>query len=90
MNNEKYGRHKLATSRNPYTCGITGETYTAAEVVQRTDHLSRAIGKKLRWVPSDNSKGWGRDAMGWDRVVAMFSFNTVRGTCASRRMVSGG
>jgi hypothetical protein len=89
MSNEKYGRHKLATSRNPYTCGISGKTYTAAEVVQRTDYLSRAIGNSLGWVPSNNSKGCGRDAMGWDRVAAMFSFSTVRGTCASRWMISG-
>ena len=31
MRNEAYGRHPVAKSGNPYTCGLTGKTYSAAE-----------------------------------------------------------
>ncbi|CAM1502211.1 Fc.00g041950.m01.CDS01 [Cosmosporella sp. VM-42] len=47
MSNEKYGRHPLAKSKNPFTCGFTGKTYTATEVVKREDFMARAIGKRL-------------------------------------------
>lgn len=69
LREERYGRRALATSRNPYTCGLTGKTYTASEVVQRTDLLSRALAKRLRFDPEDGSE--------WDRVVGIFSLNTI-------------
>lgn len=77
VNSGKHGRHDLATSRSPYTCGITGKTYSATQVIQRIDHLARAIGKNLGLASDDNATGWGLNAMGWDRVIAFFSFNTV-------------
>lgn len=69
LNDDKYGRHPLAASRNPYTCGITGKTYTPAEVARRTDLMARAIGKRLRFTPNEDTE--------WDRVVALYSVNTV-------------
>ncbi|KAL9945749.1 hypothetical protein ACHAQF_006395 [Verticillium nonalfalfae] len=69
MNTEKYGRYAGAKSRNPYTCGLTGKTYTIPEVRQRVDHLSRAIGKKLDFAPNEGTE--------WDKVVALFSLNTI-------------
>ncbi|KAG7108031.1 Acyl-CoA ligase easD like protein [Verticillium longisporum] len=69
MNTEKYGRYAGAKSRNPYTCGLTGKTYTVPEVRQRVDHLSRAIGKKLDFTPNEGTE--------WDKVVALFSLNTI-------------
>ncbi|RNJ56659.1 hypothetical protein D7B24_007023 [Verticillium nonalfalfae] len=65
----KYGRYAGAKSRNPYTCGLTGKTYTIPEVRQRVDHLSRAIGKKLDFAPNEGTE--------WDKVVALFSLNTI-------------
>lgn len=69
LREERYGRHPLARSRNPYTCGLTGRTHTASEVVQRTDLLSRALAKRLRFDPDDGTE--------WERVVGLFSLNTI-------------
>lgn len=71
MNDERHGRHALATSKNPYTCGLTGKSYSASEVVKRTDWLARALSKRLGFDPHDGTE--------WDRVVALFSLNTVSG-----------
>lgn len=68
MNNEKYGRYNLVTSRNPFTCGVTGRSYTGAEVEMRENYLARAIGKRLHF---------NCEASEWDRVVAIFAVNTV-------------
>lgn len=72
MRNEKYGRRPLASSKDPYTCGVTGKTYSAAEVVRRTDFAARAIGRRLGFDVREGTE--------WDRVVGLYSFNTVRGS----------
>ncbi|KAF4124534.1 Acyl-CoA synthetase (AMP-forming)/AMP-acid ligase II [Geosmithia morbida] len=69
LNTENYGRHALSSSRNPFTCGLTGKTYTAQQVVQRVDYLSRALGKRLSIDSEDGTE--------WDRVVCLFSLNTI-------------
>lgn len=69
LRNEKYGRCELKSSRNPYTCGLTGKTYTAVQALERVDHLARALRKRLHFEHSDGSE--------WDRVVCLYSFNTV-------------
>lgn len=69
MFNEKYCRQPIAESRNPFTCGVTGKTYTNAEVKQRVGHLSRAIAKRLEFLPNEGTE--------WDKVVGLFSLNTV-------------
>jgi hypothetical protein len=69
MNDEKYGRYRFDDSRNPYTCGLTGKTFTAKEVRRRTDHLARAIAKRLGFSPNEGTP--------WDKVVAVYAFNTV-------------
>ncbi|KAF7554456.1 hypothetical protein G7Z17_g2921 [Cylindrodendrum hubeiense] len=71
MGSDKYGRHPLAKSKNPYTCGLTGKTYTAVEVVRREDWMARAIAKRLGFDSLET------DATEWDKVVALFSFNTI-------------
>jgi len=70
MNNEKYGRYPIKKSRNPFTCGLSGRTYTTAQYHRRTDFLARALGKRLGWVPNKGSP--------WDKVLCVFSLNTVR------------
>lgn len=70
FSNEKYGRTPFSQSRNPYTCGITGKTYTVSQVAKRTDHLSRAIAQILHFDPNEGTE--------WDRVVGLYSLNTVR------------
>lgn len=69
MLNEKHGRKPLKSSRNPFTCGITGKTYTASEQVQRVEHLARALSKELGWQPNTGAE--------WDKVMGIFSLNTV-------------
>ncbi|KAH8663346.1 AMP-binding enzyme [Ilyonectria robusta] len=69
MSNETYGRYPIVKSRNPYTCGLTGKTYSAAEVIEREHCLARGIGQALGFDPYDGSE--------WDRVVAIFSLNTI-------------
>lgn len=69
MRDEKYGRQPLNTSRNPFTCGITGKTHTAAELFQRSEFLARAFAKRLGWAPNDETA--------WHKVLGIFALNTV-------------
>lgn len=75
LNDPKHGRHPIAASRNPYTCGLTGKTYPYAEVVRRTELVARAVSRRLGFEARDASAGPG--ATEWDRVVGLFSLNTV-------------
>ncbi|KAF4466254.1 4-coumarate-- ligase 7 [Fusarium albosuccineum] len=61
VNTESHGRQPFAKSRNPYTCGITGQSRTVADVAQRVDHLARAIVKNLGFDTLDGTE--------WDRVI---------------------
>lgn len=72
MLNEQYGRHSLSNSRVPFTCGLSGVEYTAVEVRDRVDYLARALAKELGWDPNTGTE--------WDRIVGIFSVNTVRVT----------
>ncbi|KAF5003684.1 hypothetical protein FDECE_9769 [Fusarium decemcellulare] len=66
---ENYGRKPFAKSRNPYTCGISGKTYTTAEVIEREDLLARALAKRLGYDAGEGTE--------WDRVVGVYSLNTI-------------
>ncbi|TVY85937.1 Acyl-CoA ligase, partial [Lachnellula willkommii] len=66
---EKHGRHPLKSSRNPFTCGISGRTYTAAEQVDRVELLARSLSKVLGWQPNKGTE--------WDKVIVIFALNTV-------------
>ncbi|KAF3068601.1 4-coumarate--CoA ligase [Trichoderma lentiforme] len=69
LRNEQYGRYPVAKARNPYTCGITGTTYNAAQVAERIDYMARAISKRLGLNPNEETE--------WERVVALYSVNTI-------------
>jgi hypothetical protein len=69
MSSEEYGRYPIARARHPYTCGLTGKTRTAEEVIRREDFLARGIGKALQFDSQSGSE--------WDRVCVIFSLNTV-------------
>ena len=56
-------------SRDPFTCGLSGLSYSAAEVVDRVDYLARALSKELGWHPNQGTE--------WDKVVGIFALNTV-------------
>ncbi|SPO00160.1 probable phenylacetyl-CoA ligase [Cephalotrichum gorgonifer] len=69
INDEKYGRHPSARSRNPYTCGITGKTFTCEEVKNRTTYMARAISKRLGFLPNEDTE--------WHKVACIYSLNTI-------------
>jgi hypothetical protein len=69
MLDERYGRHPLGYSSDPFTCGVSGKSYTALEVVDRVDLLARALANELGWQPNHGNE--------WDKVVCVFSVNTV-------------
>jgi hypothetical protein len=65
----KYGRRPAATSRSPFTCGLTGESFTATQMPQRINFLARGLAQALNIEPN---KG-----LSLDKVIAVFSPNTV-------------
>ncbi|KAJ5343266.1 hypothetical protein MYU51_021385 [Penicillium brevicompactum] len=69
MLNEKYGRVAHADSRDPYTCGFTGKSYSSREVVSRVDHIARGLSKEFGWAPNQGSE--------WDKTLAVFTLNTI-------------
>ncbi len=69
MLNETYGRYRLNQSKSPFTCGLTGKTYSALEVKSRVEALAKTLSYQLGWNPREGSE--------WDKVVAIFSQNTV-------------
>ncbi|KAL6364170.1 hypothetical protein LRP88_02086 [Fusarium phalaenopsidis] len=69
MSNEAYGRRPLSESRHPFTCGITGRTYSATELFQRSEYVARPLAKRLGWEANQGTA--------WDKVMAIFSLNTV-------------
>lgn len=78
MLDERFGRHPLGYSHNPFTCGLTGKTYSSLEVKERVDWLARGLAKELGFEPNKGTE--------WDKVIAVFSVNTVgvvhaRATC---------
>ncbi|KAI9683246.1 MAG: putative NRPS-like protein biosynthetic cluster [Bathelium mastoideum] len=69
MLDEVWGRHPLGYARNPFTCGLSGKTYSALEVKERTDYLARGLAKELGWKPNEGGE--------WDKVIGVFSVNTL-------------
>lgn len=69
MLNEKYGHHPFTSARALFTCGLTGAEYSTLEVRDRVDYLARALSQELGWQPNSGTE--------WDKVVAVFSVNTV-------------
>lgn len=66
---EHYGRVPLGYSRDPYTCGVTGKSYSTLEVTERVDYLSRALAKEFNWAPNQGTE--------WDKTVGIFTLNSV-------------
>jgi hypothetical protein len=69
MFNEAYGRHPLRNSRPPFVCGLSGQSYSASELKERVDALTKGLGKELGWTYGKGSE--------WDRVLAVFTVNSV-------------
>ncbi|KAI1163461.1 hypothetical protein F5B18DRAFT_619575 [Nemania serpens] len=69
IGNERYGRLPFNKSQNPFTCGLTGKTYTHAEMRERQDLLARSLSKRMGWLPNEDTP--------WDKVVGLYSPNTI-------------
>ncbi|KAL3418926.1 AMP-binding enzyme [Phlyctema vagabunda] len=69
MLDEAYGRRAHNKSQNPFTCGISGRTYTGAQMAGRVEHLARALSKEFGWQPNQGTE--------WDKVIGIFALNTV-------------
>ena len=70
MLDEKWGRQPFHLSRAPFTCGLSGTQYSIEEVRDRVNALARSLSKELGWHPNQGTE--------WDKVVGVFSVNTVR------------
>ncbi|KAI0871294.1 hypothetical protein GGS24DRAFT_492328 [Hypoxylon argillaceum] len=69
MGDERYGRLPFNKSQNPFTCGLSGRTYTHAEMRERHEMLARSLSKRMGWQPNEDTP--------WDKVVGLYSLNTV-------------
>lgn len=59
----------LERARNPFTCGISGRTFTALQQKERVDLLKRSLSKELGFEVNKGTE--------WDKVVGIYAFNTV-------------
>ncbi|KAL7962783.1 hypothetical protein V8C34DRAFT_301207 [Trichoderma compactum] len=66
---DEYGRYPIADSRPPFTCGITGKSYSVAEVKNRIEWLSAALASELGFEVNGGSE--------FDQVIGLFSVNTI-------------
>lgn len=69
IQSEKHGRAATSVSKNPFTCGLSGRTYSVQEMRQRVDYLSRALAKELGISANSGTE--------WDKVLGIFALNTV-------------
>lgn len=68
---EKHGRAPYKKSRNPFTCGLSGKTYTVQEHADRVELLARSLSQEFKWDPNEGTE--------WDKVIGIFALNTVCG-----------
>ncbi|TAQ86621.1 hypothetical protein B7494_g5056 [Chlorociboria aeruginascens] len=69
MLDDSCGRHPLKSSRNPFTCGLSGKTFSATDQVDRVGYLARALAKEFEWEPNKGTE--------WDKVIGIFALNTL-------------
>lgn len=67
--NEQHGRVPHNISRDPFTCGLSGRSYSSREVVDRVEFIACALAKELGWGPNQGTE--------WDKTLAVFTLNTV-------------
>jgi len=78
---EHHGRHPLGYSKDPFVCGLSGKSYSALDVKDRVDYLARGLAQELGWQPNAGSE--------WDKVIAVFSVNTVSGAAPTCLLAIG-
>ncbi|KAK4910333.1 hypothetical protein LTR28_000055 [Elasticomyces elasticus] len=53
---ENYERYPLGYSKPPFTCGLSGKSYSALELRERVDFLARGLSKELGWTPNGGTE----------------------------------
>jgi hypothetical protein len=76
MLNDEHLSVPLKNAKNPFTCGLSGRTYTALEAKERVRYLSRGIAKELGFEVNKGTE--------WEKMVAIYSLNTVSHKCILR------
>jgi hypothetical protein len=74
---ESYGRYPIEESQAPFTCSLTGLSYSAAEVRDRIELIATALAHRLKWSIGDGNE--------LGKVISIYSENTVRTSPVSVR-----
>ncbi|KAL4880710.1 hypothetical protein BJY04DRAFT_207902 [Aspergillus karnatakaensis] len=61
--------YNITEGRATLTCAQSDKSYTLETIQERVDALSRSLGHELGWSPNEGSS--------WDKVIGIFSFNTI-------------
>jgi ribosome assembly protein SQT1 len=69
MFNDKYRNVPAAKSKDPWICGLTGKRVTMEQARVSYDYLARAFKKELGYEVNSGTE--------WDKVIALFSLNTI-------------
>ncbi|KAG8163000.1 hypothetical protein KVR01_007478 [Diaporthe batatas] len=69
MQDESIRPVPITKSHHPFTCGVTGATYTHQEFFDRSERLSRTLANQHGWAPDAQTP--------WDKVACIFSLNTI-------------
>jgi len=67
--NDDVARQAVENGKALFIDGISGNSYSRDALRQRVEWLASALAKELGWSPNEGSP--------WDKVVAIYSFNTV-------------
>lgn len=59
----------MASSPAPFICGLSGHSYSAKEMRERTDYLARGLANELGWAVNAGTE--------FDKVAGVFSLNAV-------------
>ena len=68
----RYGRHPMETAKPPFTCGITGRSFSVHEVARRVEYLARSLSARLACPVNSGNE--------LDKVISIFSLNAVLNT----------
>jgi hypothetical protein len=66
---EKFGRRPISSSRDPYTCGLSGKTFSTTQIRDRIDGLAKALKEDLGWEVNGGNE--------FEKAGAIFCLNTV-------------
>ncbi|OIW29098.1 acetyl-CoA synthetase-like protein [Coniochaeta ligniaria NRRL 30616] len=68
-NDDGHRPQPLDKCRNPFTCGLSGRTYTTVQAKDRVESLARSLSAATGWTPDDGTE--------WEKMACIFSSNAV-------------